>query len=70
MTKVETMEDELVRLLIQPLPASYIYAYAKNIGVGERTVKAAKEHVGVISEKRGGQWYWRLPDASSRDESA
>lgn len=70
MTKVETMEDELVRLLIQPLPASYIYAYAKNIGVGERTVKAAKEHVGVISEKRGGQWYWRLPDAPSRDESA
>ena len=66
------MEDELVRLLIQPLPASYTYtyAYAKNIGVGERTVKAAKEHVGVISEKRGGQWYWRLPDAPSRDESA
>ena len=65
MNKIDTMEDELVRLLIQPLPACYIFAYAKNIGIGERTVKAAKERLGVISEKRGELWYWRLPDASA-----
>jgi len=64
MTKVETMEDELLRLLIRPLPATYIIAYAKNIGVSERTVNTAKEHLGIVSEKRADGWYWRLPDDS------
>jgi len=64
MTKVETMEDELLRLLIRPLPATYIIAYAKNIGVSERTVNAAKKHLGIVSEKRADGWYWRLPDDS------
>ena len=59
--KVETMMDELRKLLIQELPAGYIFAYAKSIGVGERTVKEAKERLGICSYKEGGKWYWKLP---------
>ena len=59
-SKVEIMADELKKLLVQELPASYIFAYAKNIGIGERTVKEAKERLCVFTRKKGDKWYWAL----------
>ena len=60
-SKVEIMTDELRKLLVQELPASYIFAYAKNIGIGERTVNEAKERLGIVSHKVGNRWMWRMP---------
>ena len=57
-SKVEIMADELKKLLVQELPASYVFAYAKNIGIGERTVKEAKERLNVVTRKKGDKWYW------------
>ena len=34
---------------------------AKELGVSERTLMTAKKNLGVLSERRGGQWYWKLP---------
>ncbi len=37
------------------------------LGVSERTLMIAKKNLGVISEKRGSQWYWRLPAQGCKD---
>ena len=60
-SKVDIMVNELQRLLVQELPASYIFAYAGNIGIGERTVKEAKSRLGVVTKRKDDKWYWILP---------
>lgn len=66
-TKTTQMEDELKRLLTGSVAAEDVFSRAKNMGISERTLMIAKKNLGVISEKRGGQWYWRLPEQGCKD---
>lgn len=66
-TKTMQMEDELKRLLTNSTAAEDILIRAKGMGISERTLMIAKKNLGVISEKRGGQWYWRLPEQGCKD---
>lgn len=66
-TKTMQMEDELKRLLTGSVAAEDILSHAKGMGISERTLMIAKKNLGIISEKRGGQWYWRLPEQGCKD---
>ena len=41
--------------------ADEVYQRAEALGVSERTLKIAKKNLGVVSERQGEQWCWRLP---------
>ena len=69
-TKTTQMEEELGRMLTGLVSAEEILGRAKSLGVSERTLMIAKKNLGVISEKRGGQWYWRLPEQGCKDVTA
>ena len=69
-TKTTQMEEELGRILTGLVSAEEILNRAKSLGVSERTLMVAKKNLGVISEKRGGQWYWRLPEQGCKDVTA
>ena len=69
-TKTTQMEEELGRILTGLVSAEEILGRAKSLGVSERTLMIAKKKLGVISEKRGGQWYWRLPEQGCKDVTA
>jgi hypothetical protein len=43
------------------VPAIEIMQMADDEGISFKTFKRAKDALGVISIKRGGQWYWDLP---------
>lgn len=64
-TKTMQMETILRDSLFSPVFADDMYSKAKAVGISERTVKIAKKNVGVISEKVGDKWMWRLPDAKN-----
>ena len=66
-TKTTQMEEELERILTDPVPAEAVLDRARDLGVSERTLIIAKKNLGVISEKRGNQWYWRLPAQGCKD---
>ena len=61
------MEEELERMLTETTPAEAVLSRARELGVSERTLMIAKKNLGVISEKRGGQWYWHLPEQGCKD---
>jgi energy-coupling factor transporter ATP-binding protein EcfA2 len=44
-----------------PVPAVDIMQLADDEGISFKTFKRAKDALGVISIKNGGQWYWQLP---------
>jgi hypothetical protein len=44
-----------------PVAAIEIMEIAEEQGISERTLKRAKSALGVLSEKRNGQWFWSLP---------
>lgn len=69
-TKTMQMEEELERILTGLVSAEDILNRAKSLGVSERTLMIAKKNLGIISEKRGGQWYWRLPGQGCKDVTA
>ena len=61
-TKTSLMEDELKRMLTGgSVLADEVYQRAEALGVSERTLKIAKKNLGVVSERQGEQWCWRLP---------
>lgn len=60
-TKATQMEEELWQMLTETVPAETVLRRAKKLGVSERTLMTAKKNLGVLSERRGGQWYWKLP---------
>ena len=66
-TKTMQMEDELRRLLIGSVAAEEVLKRAESMGVSERTLMIAKRNLGIVSEKQGGQWYWRLPNQGCKD---
>ena len=65
-----TVESELDRaaaflqdlLAAGPLPAAHVKAAAHAAGLAERTLKRAKKHLGIKSNKEPDQWTWQLPD--------
>ena len=69
-TKTTQMEEELERILTDSVPAEAVLDRARDLGVSERTLIIAKKNLGVISEKRGNQWYWRLPAQGCKDVTA
>ena len=61
-TKTMQMEDELKKMLnAGEVSAEKILLRADELGISERTLKIAKKNLGVVSAKRGDQWYWKLP---------
>lgn len=60
-TKATQMEEELRQMLTETVPAEAVLRRAKEPGISERTLMTAKKNLGVLSERRGGQWYWKLP---------
>ena len=60
-TKTMQAEETLRNLLDKPAPAEEILRRITAAGISERTLMTAKKNLGVLSEKRGGQWFWRLP---------
>jgi len=53
-----------------PVPAVDIIQMADEEGISFKTFKRAKEALGVLSVKRGGQWYWELPIDVAYEESS
>ena len=68
-TKTMQMEDALRQMLTQSIPAEEVLRRAKDLGISERTLKIAKKNLGVLSEKRDGQWYWYLPEQECKGVS-
>lgn len=60
-TKTMQAEETLRNLLDKPAPAEEILRRITAVGISERTLMTAKKNLGILSEKRGGQWFWRLP---------
>jgi hypothetical protein len=60
------VEDTLRELLCGAVAAEEIQKKADEMGVSLRTLMIAKKNLGVISEKQGGRWFWRLPESESR----
>lgn len=61
-TKTAQMEDELMRMLAEPVSADDVLRRATELGISERTVNIAKKNIGVDSYKAGNCWYWRKSD--------
>ena len=61
-TKTMQAEETLRNLLDKPAPAEGILRRIIAAGISERTLMTAKKNLGVLSEKRGAQWFWRLPN--------
>ena len=68
-TKTMMMEEELKQMLSESVSAEEVLKRTESLGVSERTLMIAKKNLGIVSEKQGGQWYWRLPDQGCKDVS-
>jgi len=62
-TKTMQMEDALREMLSIPVAAEEIQKSADGMGVSLRTLMIAKKNLGVLSEKQGDRWFWRLPES-------
>ena len=51
-----------------PKPARDVDKLAEEAGFHINTFKAAKKEVGVLSEKREGGWWWRLPQGHKQGD--
>lgn len=70
MTKTMLMEQELRKLLDRSVSAEEIRRRAEALGVSGRTLMIAKKNLGALSEKRGDQWFWSLPNQGCKDVSS
>ena len=63
-TQSKTVQgEELLRELLEtPVPANEVFRRAEALGISERTVKIAKKNLGIVSEKAGGVWRWKMPE--------
>ena len=60
-SKTAQMECELKSFLAEPMPAEDVQKRAKELSISARTLMIAKKNLGVVSEKIGDRWVWRLP---------
>ena len=60
------MAEELIRELLsggEEIPSEEVFSKAKERGISERTVNAAKKNIpGIQSVRRGNTWCWRMDD--------
>ena len=54
-------------MLREAATAEAVLNRAKELGVSERTLMTAKKNLGIVSEKRGSQWDWMLPEQGCKD---
>lgn len=47
-----------------------VIAAAESVGINEKTLRRAKEHLGILAAKEGTTWYWRLPTFQTWDRYA
>lgn len=66
-TKTIQMEEELPLLLQKPMAAEEVQVRAEEMGVSLRTLMIAKKNLGVLSEKIGDRWFWKLPSQACKD---
>lgn len=67
--KTMQMENELEILLTEPVSAEEVQKRAGELGVSHRTLMIAKKNLGVLSEKIGNRWFWKLPNQACKDVS-
>ena len=60
-TKTMQMEEVLREMLFVPVAAEEVFAKAESLGISKRTLDYAKKNLGIISERIGDKWVWRLP---------
>ena len=53
------------QLTDKPVPSASVLKKAKADGIAERTLKRAKAELGIVSEREGKAWVWRLPEMTS-----
>ena len=64
-TKTEQAERLLLELLEKgEVSSEELVRRSSALGISERTLKIAKQNQGVVSIRRGGRWYAKLPDTS------
>ena len=68
--RMEARELLRVALADGPITAKRIIADAREVGIGERTLRKAKTDLGVKSTKVGhdGGWTWSLPEVCTEDD--
>ena len=55
------------QLADSPVPSATVLKKAKTDGIAERTLRRAKIELGIVSEKEGKAWVWRLTEMPSLD---
>ena len=70
-TKTSQMENKLREMLSggDSLSAEEVLSRASALGISKRTLDIAKKNLGIVSEKRGGQWYWKMHGQGCKDVS-
>ena len=67
--KAQEAEALLQALLVSgPKPAVEVSTVLKEQGISQRTMESVKAAMGVRSDKRGGAWFWSMPQ--DRNKSA
>ena len=66
-TKTMAAEDELKKLLTEPMLAEEVQRQITSMDISQRTLMIAKKNLGILSEKKGTQWFWRLPVQECKD---
>ncbi len=54
---IEFLENTLAN---GPLPQTEINELATKKGIAERTLRSAKDELGIKSKRANNQWYWSL----------
>jgi len=62
--KLAQAKFSLEALLYQDQPANDIMMHMEKLNIGKRTVDTAKKELGIYSYRKGGSWYWHLPDGN------
>ena len=68
-SKTTIMEDELKILSQEPVSAEEVKNRASDMDISLRTLMTAKRNLGVLSEKVGDKWFWKLPNQECKDVS-
>ena len=53
-----------------PQESVAVAAAAHAVGINEKALRRAKEHLGVLAAKEGNTWFWRLPKFQPWDRYA
>ena len=69
-SKTMLMEEELENLLTEPVSAEDVQKRATQLGISQRTLMIAKRNLGVLSEKIGDRWFWKMPIQGCKDVSS